>query len=191
MAQLLPYSWTRLDWMVFSSEWLNPAPLHRMAPIIRAATISAFRQATLWRRLRKLAAARSPPPLRRPPQRPLFRPKWDPSPPPSGPKRFLQAMLPVAVMLTFELNVFFLKYALWVPPTNPLNTYRLILWWGGPLGRSGRETNHGVTPCAIVAPPTPVGSCLAALSSHHRRLLGHALLLPSVAAPCAGFQPIA
>jgi hypothetical protein len=48
--------------------------------------------------------------------------------PPSGPKRFLQAMLPVAVMLTFELNVFFLKYALWVPPTNPLNTYRLILW---------------------------------------------------------------
>jgi phosphatidylserine synthase 2 len=30
----------------------------------------------------------------------------------------------VAIMLAFELNVFFLKYALWVPPTNPLNTYR-------------------------------------------------------------------
>lgn len=24
--------------------------------------------------------------------------------------------------------MFFLKYALWVPPTNPLNTARLVLW---------------------------------------------------------------
>ena len=46
----------------------------------------------------------------------------------AGPKRFLQAMVPVAVMLAFDLNVFFLKYALWLPPTNPLNTYRLLLW---------------------------------------------------------------
>jgi hypothetical protein len=55
-------------------------------------------------------------------------------------------MLPVAVMLTFELNVFFLKYALWVPPTNPLNTLRLVLWcglWGGGCGREGGEGGRG------------------------------------------------
>jgi phosphatidylserine synthase 2 len=34
----------------------------------------------------------------------------------------------VAACLAVEANVFFLKYALWVPPTNPLNTARLILW---------------------------------------------------------------
>ncbi len=30
---------------------------------------------------------------------------------------------------TPQVNVFFLKYALWIPPTNPLNTYRLLLWF--------------------------------------------------------------
>lgn len=35
----------------------------------------------------------------------------------------------VALILLFDLNVFFLKYALWVPPRNPLNTYRLVLWF--------------------------------------------------------------
>jgi len=34
----------------------------------------------------------------------------------------------VAAFLAVEVNVFFLKYALWVPPTNPLNTARLVLW---------------------------------------------------------------
>ncbi|KAI8468839.1 MAG: PSS-domain-containing protein [Monoraphidium minutum] len=94
VAQLLPYSWTRFEWMVFQS-----------------------------------------------------------------PKRFLQALLPVAVMLTFELNVFFLKFALWVPPTNPLNTYRLLLWflcalpaareyWEFIEGRSGEAAAYGTGPAA-------------------------------------------
>ena len=26
-----------------------------------------------------------------------------------------------------QVNAFFLKYILWVPPLNPLNTYRLVL----------------------------------------------------------------
>lgn len=46
----------------------------------------------------------------------------------TGPARCLQALLVVAAFLTVEVNVFFLKYALWVPPTNPLNTARLVLW---------------------------------------------------------------
>ena len=48
----------------------------------------------------------------------------------SGPKRFVQCLLLVAGMLLVELNSFFLKYVLWIPPRNPLNTIRLLLWWG-------------------------------------------------------------
>ncbi|CAA6673125.1 unnamed protein product [Spirodela intermedia] len=33
------------------------------------------------------------------------------------------------VFMMVELNTFFLKFCLWVPPRNPLITYRLILWW--------------------------------------------------------------
>ena len=46
-----------------------------------------------------------------------------------GPKRLLQALFVVAVFLAFELNVFFLKHALWVPPTNALVTLHLVLWF--------------------------------------------------------------
>ena len=28
-----------------------------------------------------------------------------------------------------ELDAFFLKDILWVPPSSPLNVYRLVLWW--------------------------------------------------------------
>ena len=31
------------------------------------------------------------------------------------------------------MNAFFLKYVLWIPPLNPLNTYRLILLFLGAL----------------------------------------------------------
>jgi len=31
------------------------------------------------------------------------------------------------------VNAFFLKYVLWIPPLNPLNTYRLILLFMGAL----------------------------------------------------------
>lgn len=46
----------------------------------------------------------------------------------AGPVRCLQALCVVAAFLAVEVNVFFLKYALWVPPTHPLNTARLLLW---------------------------------------------------------------
>ena len=47
----------------------------------------------------------------------------------STPKRTLQCLGLVIVFLLVELNAFFLKYILWIPPLNPLNTYRLILWF--------------------------------------------------------------
>lgn len=30
------------------------------------------------------------------------------------------------IFLQTELNAFYLKYLLWIPPANPLNTYRLL-----------------------------------------------------------------
>lgn len=39
----------------------------------------------------------------------------------------LQCFFPVGIILLFEVNHFFLKFVLWVPPSNPLNTYRLII----------------------------------------------------------------
>jgi phosphatidylserine synthase 2 len=31
--------------------------------------------------------------------------------------------------MAVELNTFFLKFCLWIPPQNPLIVYRLVLWW--------------------------------------------------------------
>lgn len=45
----------------------------------------------------------------------------------SSPKRCVQCFFPVGIILLFEVNHFFLKFVLWVPPSNPLNTYRLII----------------------------------------------------------------
>ncbi|XP_071928738.1 CDP-diacylglycerol--serine O-phosphatidyltransferase 1 isoform X5 [Coffea arabica] len=46
-----------------------------------------------------------------------------------GPWRFIQVLSLCVVFLTVELNTFFLKFCLWIPPRNPLVIYRLILWW--------------------------------------------------------------
>lgn len=48
----------------------------------------------------------------------------------AGPSSFLECAVPVLVVTASELNAFFLKYALWVPPENPINTYRIIIWFG-------------------------------------------------------------
>eukprot|EP00879_Flechtneria_rotunda_P017039 GHRR01017845.1.p1 GENE.GHRR01017845.1~~GHRR01017845.1.p1 ORF type:complete len:209 (+),score=63.13 GHRR01017845.1:141-767(+) len=87
VQQLLPYSWTKLDWMVFSS-----------------------------------------------------------------PQRCIQSLLVVAVFLAVELNVFFLKYALWIPPINPLNTLRLLLWLlvGAPGVREYYEFIQGETSSQVL-----------------------------------------
>ncbi|XP_072985859.1 CDP-diacylglycerol--serine O-phosphatidyltransferase 1-like isoform X3 [Typha latifolia] len=46
-----------------------------------------------------------------------------------GPWRFIQVLSLCVAFMTVELNTFFLKFCLWIPPRNPLIVYRLILWW--------------------------------------------------------------
>ncbi|CAL9771059.1 unnamed protein product, partial [Musa acuminata subsp. burmannicoides] len=46
-----------------------------------------------------------------------------------GPWRFIQVLCLCVVFMTVELNTFFLKFCLWIPPRNPLIVYRLVLWW--------------------------------------------------------------
>ncbi|KAL6566364.1 heat shock protein Pss1 [Orobanche gracilis] len=46
-----------------------------------------------------------------------------------GPLRFFQVLGLCVGFLTVELNTFFLKFCLWIPPRNPLIVYRLVLWW--------------------------------------------------------------
>ncbi|RZB43563.1 CDP-diacylglycerol--serine O-phosphatidyltransferase 1 isoform C [Glycine soja] len=46
-----------------------------------------------------------------------------------GPWRFIQVLSLCIVFLTVELNTFFLKFCLWIPPRNSVVIYRLILWW--------------------------------------------------------------
>ncbi|XP_039122836.1 CDP-diacylglycerol--serine O-phosphatidyltransferase 1 isoform X2 [Dioscorea cayenensis subsp. rotundata] len=52
--------------------------------------------------------------------------EWHPL---QGPWRFIQVSSLCVVFMTVELNTFFLKFCLWVPPRNPVVVYRLILWW--------------------------------------------------------------
>lgn len=52
--------------------------------------------------------------------------EWNPL---QGPLRFVQVLTLIVIILTVEVNAFFLKFCLWIPPLNPLNTYRLIIWW--------------------------------------------------------------
>ncbi|KAK4763468.1 hypothetical protein SAY87_012906 [Trapa incisa] len=52
--------------------------------------------------------------------------EWHPL---QGPWRFIQILSLCIVFLTVELNTFFLKFCLWIPPRNPVIIYRLILWW--------------------------------------------------------------
>eukprot|EP00004_Rigifila_ramosa_P014645 TRINITY_DN3348_c0_g1_i1.p1 TRINITY_DN3348_c0_g1~~TRINITY_DN3348_c0_g1_i1.p1 ORF type:complete len:423 (-),score=100.03 TRINITY_DN3348_c0_g1_i1:37-1305(-) len=43
-------------------------------------------------------------------------------------KRFLYMIVILFVFLCTEVTAFFLKFVLWIPPRNPLNTYRMIMW---------------------------------------------------------------
>ncbi|XP_020105465.1 CDP-diacylglycerol--serine O-phosphatidyltransferase 2-like [Ananas comosus] len=61
-----------------------------------------------------------------------FTPAWwdkDEWHPMQGPLRFFQVLCLCVAFMTVELNTFFLKFSLWIPPRNPLVVYRLILWW--------------------------------------------------------------
>lgn len=44
-------------------------------------------------------------------------------------KNFLYVLGLLLFMTLVDCNAFFLKYIFWIPPRNPLNTYRLILWF--------------------------------------------------------------
>jgi phosphatidylserine synthase 2 len=46
-----------------------------------------------------------------------------------GPWRFLEVLACGVVFLSVEVMGFFLKFILWIPPLNPLNSYRLAVWW--------------------------------------------------------------
>lgn len=48
----------------------------------------------------------------------------------SSPVRLLLSLVPVVIFLTFEVHAFFLKFVLWVPPLNPMNTIRLLILLG-------------------------------------------------------------
>ena len=58
----------------------------------------------------------------------------------SSPLRFGQTCLLVVVILAFELNAFFLKTLLWIPPPNLLNVARLVLL--GVLALPGVKEYH-------------------------------------------------
>lgn len=44
-------------------------------------------------------------------------------------RRFLLVVVLIIGSLVVELDAFFLKDLLWVPPSSVLNVYRLIIWW--------------------------------------------------------------
>ncbi|CAD7702558.1 unnamed protein product [Ostreobium quekettii] len=66
----------------------------------------------------------------------------------SGPTRCIAVFAMVAVLLAVEVQAFFLKYILWVPPRNLLNTYRLLIWFavGLPAVREYYEFLEGRAP---------------------------------------------
>jgi len=47
----------------------------------------------------------------------------------ASPKRCAQVSVLIVWILAVEVQAFFLKYILWIPPRNLLNTYRLIIWF--------------------------------------------------------------
>ena len=47
-----------------------------------------------------------------------------------SPKRLVQVVMLMAACLACEVNAFFMKYVLWVPPRNLFNTYRLFIFFG-------------------------------------------------------------
>ena len=88
-----------------------------------------------------------------------------------SPKRLLQCVVLVAVFLLIEVNAFFLKYVLWIPPLNPLNTYRLILLFllGIPAVREYYifiESNEVCTSTAMPAMPKVLTSSQMQLTAY-------------------------
>ena len=47
----------------------------------------------------------------------------------SSPRRFVQCLTLAGFCLACEVNAFFMKFVLWIPPRNMLNTYRLFVFF--------------------------------------------------------------
>jgi len=59
-------------------------------------------------------------------------------------RRLAAVIVLVVTINIIELNAFFLKFVLWIPPPHPINVARLIMWWG--IGLPGvREFYQWVT----------------------------------------------
>jgi len=59
-------------------------------------------------------------------------------------KRMLYVIFMMFVISVIELNAFFLKFILYLPPPHPINISRLFIWWG--IGLPGvREYYHWIT----------------------------------------------
>jgi len=59
-------------------------------------------------------------------------------------KRLFAAFVMIFTFSMAELNAFFLKFVLYIPPPHPINVIRLFLWWG--IGQPGmREYYQWVT----------------------------------------------
>jgi phosphatidylserine synthase 2 len=41
----------------------------------------------------------------------------------------LEVLLVIGVVSVVELNAFYLKTTLWLPPPHPINIVRLVIWW--------------------------------------------------------------
>jgi len=59
-------------------------------------------------------------------------------------QRLFAVIVLILIFSMVELNAFFLKFVLWIPPPHPINVSRLILWWA--IGQPGmREYYQWVT----------------------------------------------
>lgn len=61
-----------------------------------------------------------------------------------SPRRLIGVLTLLVIFNLVELNAFFLKFVLWIPPPHPLNIIRLLIWWS--IGLPGvREYYQFVT----------------------------------------------
>jgi len=59
-------------------------------------------------------------------------------------RRLFACFVMIFTFSMVELNAFFIKFVLWIPPPHPINVARLFLWWG--IGQPGiREYYQWVT----------------------------------------------
>jgi hypothetical protein len=92
----------------------------------------------------------------------------------------------VFIILLFEVNHFFLKAVLWVPPLNPLNTYRLSILFlfalpgikvRARVRRAQRRGSSSSSSMLLASPPVSARPVFASCDAPH------ALLPPELPVP--------